>query len=100
MYQIFQVRDGRRGQSYGQRRRAMIARALANDPELLLLDEPTEGMDDDNRQQFETLLKDLLATKRCQLVCASHLLWGQGLFTHHLHLDRQQATIVNNETYS
>jgi molybdate transport system ATP-binding protein len=72
--------------SYGQRRRAMIGRALVNGPMLLLLDEPTEGMDDDARHQFETLLAELTNHEGCQLVCASHLVWGETLFTHRLDL--------------
>jgi len=83
--------------SYGQRRRVMIARALVNRPMLLLLDEPTEGMDDPTRAQFETLLRRLVQHESCQLVCASHLEWGHGLFSHRLNLNKQG---FKSETYS
>ena len=45
--------------SSGQRQRAFIARALANNPELLMLDEPTTGVDVATTGSLYTLLRDL-----------------------------------------
>jgi ABC-2 type transport system ATP-binding protein len=57
--------------SGGMVRRAGIAQAIVNDPQILLLDEPTAGLDPDQRMQFRALLREL-AADTCVLVC-THL---------------------------
>lgn len=66
------LRDrGPRQVSYGQMRLALIARAMVNDPELLLLDEPCTGLDRDVRTGVLELLQGL-ADRGTQLVMAVH----------------------------
>jgi molybdate transport system ATP-binding protein len=69
---IATLRDrGPRSVSYGQMRLALLARAMANDPELLLLDEPCTGLDGDMR---EHVLREIerLARSGTQIVMAVH----------------------------
>ena len=56
--------------SGGQLQRVLIARALAGDPEILLLDEPTASVDPDSREVLGTVLADLNA--RIPLVVVTH----------------------------
>jgi molybdate transport system ATP-binding protein len=79
--------------SYGQVRRALIARALVNRPRVLLLDEPWEGLDATMAELLNQTLATVIAGGT-QLVCASHLSAHRGHFTHELILDG--GAIVRN----
>jgi branched-chain amino acid transport system ATP-binding protein len=54
--------------SYGTQRRVEIARAIATDPRLLLLDEPTAGMNQTERAEISALMKSLKTDGLCQLL--------------------------------
>jgi ABC-type Mn2+/Zn2+ transport system ATPase subunit len=58
--------------SHGQRQRAHIARALAADPELLVLDEPTSAMDPVNERAVFALLQNIARTRRIAVLLSSH----------------------------
>jgi ABC-type Mn2+/Zn2+ transport system ATPase subunit len=57
--------------SGGQQQRAFIARALAQEAHVLLLDEPFAGLDRAAQHTLETLLRDLIAEGRL-LICSHH----------------------------
>jgi zinc transport system ATP-binding protein len=58
--------------SGGQQQRAFIARALVSDPDLLILDEPTVGVDSRSTEQFYQLLTHLHREKGIALLLVSH----------------------------
>ena len=60
--------------SQGMRQRLKLAQALVHDPELLILDEPTNGLDPTGRREMLRLIRDLATAKGVHLVLSSHLL--------------------------
>ena len=62
--------------SGGMLRRVGIAQAIVNDPELLLLDEPTAGLDPEQRVAFRALMRDLGQTGT--VVVSTHLVEDVG----------------------
>jgi len=60
--------------SVGQQQRVSIARALALEPEVLLMDEPTSALDLAARQRVEDLIGDLNARLNLTVVLVSHAL--------------------------
>ena len=60
--------------SGGQRRRVEIVRALMHNPKLLLLDEPTVGVDIESRKLIVKHVKSLCAEKKLAVLWATHLI--------------------------
>src|SRR5437899_9569555 len=60
--------------STGSKQRIKLAQALVHDPDLLFLDEPTNGMDPKGRDEMLELVLDLAHNKGVNLILSSHLL--------------------------
>ncbi|MEC9091562.1 MAG: ABC transporter ATP-binding protein [Planctomycetota bacterium] len=61
------------GYSLGMRQRTKLAQAIAHEPQLLILDEPFNGLDPIGRQEMTELLKDYVKQER-SVILASHVL--------------------------
>lgn len=91
--------------SGGERQRVSIARALANDPELLLADEPTANLDSVHGHEVVVLLRDIAKEQGRTVVIVSHdhrirtvadrVLWLQdGRFQDIAEIDRRQMELL------
>jgi ABC-2 type transport system ATP-binding protein len=60
--------------STGMKQRLKLAQALVHDPRLLLLDEPTSGMDPAGRKEMLELIQDIAKKESMNIIISSHLL--------------------------
>jgi ABC-2 type transport system ATP-binding protein len=60
--------------STGMKQRIKLAQALVHDPDLLFLDEPTNGMDPNGRDEMLALARDLAYERGISLILSSHVL--------------------------
>jgi len=60
--------------SQGMKQRLKLAQALVHDPDLIFLDEPTNGMDPPGREKMLQLIREVSRTKGVSVVLSSHLL--------------------------
>lgn len=58
--------------SGGQLQRVLLARAIVNDPELLILDEPTAALDPETRERFYTMIADINRRRGVTVLLVTH----------------------------
>ncbi|HUH26478.1 MAG TPA: ATP-binding cassette domain-containing protein [Flavobacterium sp.] len=72
--------------SIGQQQRVNIARALINNPSVILADEPTSSLDDENALIVARLLQDLAKKHQSSLIIVTHDQRLKALFNHQISL--------------
>ena len=76
--------------SGGQQQRVLLARSHVNEPELLILDEPTTALDPETRERFFMLLRDLNLHKKVSLILITHDIGSVGKYASKLlYLDKK-----------
>ena len=84
--------------SGGQQQRTILARALVADPQLLLLDEPFNGLDRPNRESLLDLIRELRAQGRTVVVSTHDLEIAREVCSHVMLLDTKMVAFGTLET--
>jgi ABC-2 type transport system ATP-binding protein len=82
------------GYSTGMRARLALARAVLHDPDVLLLDEPTAGLDPESAEAVLGLIDEIAAQGKAVLMCTHLLLEAEGLADQVVVLDRGHTLIA------
>ncbi len=82
--------------SGGQQQRVFIARAIAGEPKIIFLDEPTSGVDSKTQDEFYALIKKLNAELNLTLVLISHDI--EKITKEAMHIACVDKTLVYHET--
>ena len=89
--------------SLGMKQLAKLAQAIAHGPKLLILDEPTNGLDPSARQRMVRMIRDMRDSRQVRIVLCSHLLRDvedtcdevlilkQGRIAHYSDLDQERS---------
>lgn len=72
--------------SLGQQQRVSIARALINKPAVILADEPTSSLDDDNANKVAKMLSQLAIDFKASLIIVTHDQRLKNIYSNHIHL--------------
>lgn len=83
--------------SLGMRQRLGIAQALINSPNLLILDEPTNGLDPEGIKELRDLLKDLAKKENITVLISSHNLAELDSFCNKVCIIQNGTIIESNE---
>ncbi|MEN6319861.1 MAG: metal ABC transporter ATP-binding protein [Syntrophaceae bacterium] len=70
--------------SGGQQQRVLVARALVNNPEFLILDEPTDALDPEVRDRFFGIMENLNKEKHVTIIIVTHDMGNIGRYTSQL----------------
>ena len=84
------------GYSTGMRARLALARAVLHDPDLLLLDEPTAGLDPESARAVLGLIDEMAEDGKTVLMCTHLLLEAEGLADQVVVMDHGSAVIAGS----
>ncbi len=85
-----------RRMSYGQQRRVFLARAMAGQPELLLLDEPLSGLDTVSRMMMREIMQKLAEGGTPMILVTHHVEDWIPAMNRVLYLEEGQRKFVGN----
>ena len=80
-------------QSFGQQKKAMIAFALAANTSLVIMDEPTNGLDIPSKMQFRKLIASVLTEDRCMVISTHQVRDLDSLIDTILILDEKEIAV-------
>lgn len=80
--------------SQGQKQRVGIARAIFNNPKIILCDEPTESLDAENKDKVLTLLK-FLAKDRVVIVSSHDIQYMKKYYSYHYHIENNKLVEID-----
>jgi zinc transport system ATP-binding protein len=98
---IYAIRSQLIGElSGGQQQRVLLARALVNNPDLLILDEPTAALDPEMRERFYALIDEINRSRRVTVLLVTHDTGAIGKFASKmLYLDKRMLFYGNFEEF-
>lgn len=83
--------------STGMKQKVKLAQALSHDPELVILDEPTNGMDPKGRQEMLDLIKDVSSNHGKNILLSSHLLPDVEYICDHVIIMNQGQVLISGK---
>jgi ABC-2 type transport system ATP-binding protein len=95
LFDLGDRRDAKVSQlSKGMRQKVMVARAMLHHPKLLILDEPTTGLDPQSSETLTEYLKMLVGQEKMTVVFSTHLLEGLENLATHIGIIRKGKMLV------
>jgi iron complex transport system ATP-binding protein len=83
--------------SDGQKQKVLLARALVQNPKLLILDEPTTFLDIPSRNEFYKILKAIITERKISVVMSSHEIFSLEKIVDEVWLlDQKELKVINN----
>lgn len=86
------------GYSKGMRQRIKLAQAFVHDPEVLILDEPLNGLDPQGRHEISTLIRAMADAGKCVLI-SSHILYEVEQLTRNILLLYRGRLLAQGDVY-